>query len=253
MRRATRITVHTWEKKCAGSQREESGLVRDTRRIRIWESQREKDGREGERQRETLSWARTQKSHNPDSINVWLLFYCCNIIQLRAVSYFKQRPSISLIYDLPHTYTASLALSLTHSQTQKMVHSHSGGKKTGNDIRIKKEVMTSTKSVCERDRESERVRESGTQSTGALEGWVTSYLFGMMKIFPSRQPFVALVPGTACQICFSSPSCLHTAAITNTSTHTVCLPCRPQQVCSSVTVVMCVCVCVCVWGEGVTK
>lgn len=34
-RRATRITVHTWEKKCAGSQREESGLVRDTGRMRI--------------------------------------------------------------------------------------------------------------------------------------------------------------------------------------------------------------------------
>lgn len=50
---------------------------------------------------------------------------------------------------------------------------------------------------------------------------MTSYLFGMMKILPSRQPFVALVPRTACQICFSSPSCLHTAAITHTSTHTL--------------------------------
>lgn len=53
---------------------------------------------------------------------------------------------------------------------------------------------------------------------------MTAYLFGMMKIFPSRQPFVALVPRTACQICFSSPSRLRTAAITHTSTHAVCLP-----------------------------
>lgn len=72
-----------------------------------------------------------------------------------------------------------------------------------------------------------------TPSTGVLEGWVTAYLFGMMKIFPSRQPFVVLVPRTACQICFSSPpSCLHGAAITHT--HTQCMfPHRPQQVCDS--------------------
>lgn len=65
-----------------------------------WEGDRQK-GKIGE----TLSWVRTQKSHSPDSINVWLPFYCCNIIQLRAVSFFKQRPRVCLTYDLPHTYT----------------------------------------------------------------------------------------------------------------------------------------------------
>ena len=207
-------------------------------------------GREKDRERHSA-----EREHRKVITQIQLTSDCCSIaVILYSWERFhisnKGQASASFMISLTHTLL--LLLSLTHSQTQKMVHSHSGGKKTGNDIRIKKEVMTSTKSVCERDRESERVRESGTQSTGALEGWVTSYLFGMMKIFPSRQPFVALVPGTACQICFSSPSCLHTAGITNTSTHTVCLPCRPQQVCSSVTVVMCVGVCG-GGGGGVTK
>lgn len=68
-------------------------------------------------------------------------------------------------------------------------------------------------------------------------GWsfeaLTAYLFRMMKIFPSRQPFVLLVTGTACQICFSS--CLHTATITHV---TVCFPHRPQQVSAYETLVM---------------
>lgn len=100
--------------------------------------------------------------------------------------------------------------------------------------------MTSTKSVCVCvTNRRQRERRNGTQSTGAMEGWVTSYLFGMMKIFPSRQPFVALVPGTACQICFSSPSSRHTAAVTHTSTHTVCLPTDHNR-CASVWLRLCV-------------
>lgn len=56
-------------------------------------------------------------------------------------------------------------------------------------------------------------------------GWVTAYLFRMMKIFPSRQPFVVLVPTTVCQICFSSSFCLHTDEVSHTltSTHSILL------------------------------
>lgn len=161
-----------------------------------------------------------------------MLFYCCNITQLRGVSYFKQRPSISFIYDLPHTYTDSLSLIHTHgySETENGLLSLQM-KENKNDIRIQKkkksdDINTRCVCVCVTDREKQS--RDGTQSTGGL----SDILFvGMMKIFPSRQPFVALVPGTACQICFSSQSCLHTVVVMHTSTHTVFLPHRPQQVC----------------------
>ena len=64
VRRATRITVHTWEKKCAGGRREKGGVVGDRGRIRIGGGGGERGGEgggggEGERQRgrtgETLS------------------------------------------------------------------------------------------------------------------------------------------------------------------------------------------------------
>lgn len=174
--------------------------------------------------RETLSWARTQKSHNPDSINIWLLFYCFNIIQLRAVSYFKQRPRVSLIYD-PSSHTHIF----THTQTQKMVCSPSRDMKRIQKGRCLEQQLHAF----------EIETEQGWYSVSrSLEGWVTAYLFEMMKIFPSRQPFVVLVFRTACQICFSSLSCLQTAAIIYTYTQPIlCFPHRPQQVCVSVTVV----------------
>lgn len=72
------------------------------------------------------------------------------------------------------------------------------------------------------------LRHRDWEEMAALEHWQTSYLFRMMKIFPSRQPFVELVPRTACQICFSSLSCLHTAVITHTYTHQHKLSISPQ-------------------------
>lgn len=183
-----------------------------------WEGDRQK-GKIGE----TLSWVRTQKSHSPDSINVWLPFYCCNIIQLRAVSFFKQRPRVCLTYDLPHTYTyfsthacAECGVSLTPEEQRSWKQKWWFGRKKKKGVYLQDSLQE------------------------FLQEWGTVYLFGMMKIFPSKQPFVALVLWTACQICFSSPSCLHNATVTWTSTHNCLLPHRPQQVRIAVTVVMCV-------------
>lgn len=100
----------------------ESGLAGDTEKE--WEKAREWERKGKGGTKTMLSWKRTQKSHNPDSINVWLLFYCSNITQLRAVSYFKQRPSISFIYGLL-SFSLSLFLILsfcfTHTHTDTLL------------------------------------------------------------------------------------------------------------------------------------
>lgn len=130
----------------------------------------------------------------------------------------KGQASASFMISLTH----SVILTPTHTQTlrKRFARTSYEGERERHRDRNKRSDDIDKKSARKRQRET----RCGTQSTGVLEGWVTAYLFGMMKIFPSRQPFVALVPRTGCQICFSSQSCLHTAAIMHTSTHTVCLP-----------------------------
>lgn len=141
------------------------------------------------------------------------------------------------------SFTHTLILTRTHTYTDTPTPEEGSRKEKGewhwNNKKLKKWWHQQKVCVCVTNRR-QRERRNGTQSTGAMEGWVTSYLFGMMKIFPSRQPFVALVPGTACQICFSSPSSRHTAAVTHTSTHTVCLPTDHNR-CASVWLRLCVC------------
>lgn len=140
------------------------------------------------------------------------------------------------------SFTHTLILTRTHTYTDTPTPEEGSRKEKGewhwNNKKLKKWWHQQKVCVCVTNRR-QRERRNGTQSTGAMEGWVTSYLFGMMKIFPSRQPFVALVPGTACQICFSSPSSRHTAAVTHTSTHTVCLPTDHNR-CASVWLRLCV-------------
>lgn len=108
---------------------------------------------------------------------------------------------ISLIHSLILTYTYILKVLLLVSRNEKE-------NSIITEVEIKKLKPNVFATSMSRD-----------VAAGVLKHWLTAYLFRMMKIFPSRQPFVLLVTGTACQICFSS--CLHNA----TTTHvTVCLP-----------------------------
>lgn len=119
-----------------------------------------------------------------------MLFFCCNIIQLRAISYFKQRPGLGFISDLHHTCTPSLSLPPPPSPPP-----------------------SGTEAFSLPPNDSDATDRRGPRETGQNCS-VDRSGGGLMKIFPSRQPFVVSERGTSCQIRFSSPSrprcCHHT-------------------------------------------